>query len=581
MGGNVKKLLIFSLIFNFLILTSCSINGNSASENQSNSEKNDNSTNYLKQNFLPNKNSNFEVVFFDTDNSIVEDGNNFSNFISDLSISNNCSDCYLIKSGTIEILVDCGGQLNAGTEENRLKNFCNNIYKKIVTYCDDGVLDYLIVTHADFDHIKNLTLDGGLFDSLLNNDEWINNVYKKYTNDKCIKNVFGEEAIPITTIKNIIDFDSFRVRHDSTNTAKSNLLLSTELYHKYQTKRDKLIKKCNTIYCPVSYFFSDVTGDTVNSSYHNYYAMPNDYYVNRLSDKGFEQNFKTYLGNVKSTIDKKNYNAPILNGLNLVSNTNGKRYTYDIELENDTKIRFLYNWYYDSYYNTSNGYGQWADNRPGQPQNNICVCFMVESKENKLLILGDLGTYGEDGLLRYYEGTDVLSNVNCFKSSHHGSTTLRPIAENSNCSRSENSKKLFDTICGNEKLNLIITGVAQPSRAFFEENGIISSNNALYSSLSGVAVIDKKLFENIGNHNVDTYCTQIVKSDDSKKFYNQPFYGDIHVIFGSIVEVKYSYCGYIKTYIKRDSIEDNPFYEFKTNYNPIENLEWANKIELI
>ena len=35
MGGNVKKLLIFSLIFNFLILTSCSINGNSVSENQS------------------------------------------------------------------------------------------------------------------------------------------------------------------------------------------------------------------------------------------------------------------------------------------------------------------------------------------------------------------------------------------------------------------------------------------------------------------------------------------------------------------------------------------------------------------
>ena len=583
----MKKVLVALLAYAVCLLSACTkiddaISNISISNTSENTSQTVNNSNHLQNMFAPDKSANFEVIFFDTDNKITENGEEFSNYINTLSKSNNCSDCYMIKSGNTEILIDCGGQLNAGTDDNRVNNFCNNIYKKLVTYCTDGVLDYLIVTHADSDHIKNLVVDGGFFDSILDNEKWMDTNYKRYTGEDSIKNVFGETANPITSISNIIDFDSYRVRYDSTNIGKSNLLISTEIYKKYQTKRDKVITKCETTYCPASYLFSEVTGDTKDPKYHNYYAMPTDYYLNRLNDKGYSQNFKTYIGDVKNTVSNQNYKMPKLSGLNLVLSEKGNRYTYDINLENNTQIRYLYNWYYDSYYSTSNGYGQWADNRSGQPENNICVCFLVQNNENKLLILGDLGTYGEDGLLRYYGETDVLSNVSCFKASHHGSTTSRQTAEGSTCSPSENSKKLYDTICGDyKKLNLIVTGVAQPSRKFFEEQNITSVNESLYSSLSGVALIEKKLFENIGTHDVDIYCTQIVRTDDLKGFYNQPFYGDIHVIFKSnYCDVKYSYCGDIKTYIKRETKEDDPIYTFKTNSTPLEDLEWAQLVNL-
>ena len=601
-----------SAIITMFVLSSFLIAACSSSENLNSSGKKSNSIGFnspehssqtneeissLKDNFLPDASADFEVVFFDTDNSIKTNGLDFDNVISGFSGSsncNNCSDCYLIKSSDIEILVDCGGQLYSGSDSSRLTNFCNNIYKKMVTYCTDGILDYLIVTHADSDHLKNLVIDGGFFDSIINSDVWVDSIYKTHTTDSDVCNVFGEKATPITSILNIIDFDSYRVRFDSTNPAKSNPLLSTDIYKQYQRKRDLLINKCDSTYCPASYFFNDVTVDdtdinkitTIDPSFHNYYAMPTDYFLNRLNDSGYKVNFKTYVGTVKNTITNKAYaKMPNKGGLKSYDVEGVNRYTYDLNLKNNTSLRILYNWYYDSYYSTQNGYGQWADNRSGQPENNICVCFLVESGNNKLLITGDLGTYGEDGLLRYYQGTDVLSNVTCFKAAHHGSTSARPIAENSSCSPSENSKKLFDTICGDsKKLNLVVTGVAQPSRSFFEDNGIIDVNKNLYDSIktkASVALIDKKLFENIGSHNVDVYCTQIVRTNDSMFFYNQPFYGDVHIIFKSVLcDVKYSYWGDIVTYTKRESKDDDPIYTFKTNKTALQNLEWAKLVGL-
>ena len=52
-------------------------------------------------------------------------------------------DCIYIKAGDNDILVDAGSRTNSVTT---IKNYVD-------TYCTDGVLEYVIVTHADQDHI--------------------------------------------------------------------------------------------------------------------------------------------------------------------------------------------------------------------------------------------------------------------------------------------------------------------------------------------------------------------------------------------------------------------------------------------
>ncbi|MBQ8884982.1 MAG: MBL fold metallo-hydrolase [Clostridia bacterium] len=52
-------------------------------------------------------------------------------------------DCTLIKVGNTEILIDAGSR----------KNSAETLISYINTYCTDGVLEYVIATHADQDHI--------------------------------------------------------------------------------------------------------------------------------------------------------------------------------------------------------------------------------------------------------------------------------------------------------------------------------------------------------------------------------------------------------------------------------------------
>lgn len=55
----------------------------------------------------------------------------------------NTGDCTLIKTGDIEILIDAGSK----------KNSAKTIKSYVDTYCTDGVLEYVIATHAHEDHI--------------------------------------------------------------------------------------------------------------------------------------------------------------------------------------------------------------------------------------------------------------------------------------------------------------------------------------------------------------------------------------------------------------------------------------------
>ncbi len=63
----------------------------------------------------------------------------------------NSGDCSLIKTGNVEVLVDAGSATNS----------IETISNYIDTYCTDGILEYVIVTHGDTDHIACFAGSGG------------------------------------------------------------------------------------------------------------------------------------------------------------------------------------------------------------------------------------------------------------------------------------------------------------------------------------------------------------------------------------------------------------------------------------
>ena len=84
--------------------------------------------------------SGFEVVFFDIENSsdgsVHYDGVNNDKTLGYSGVKP--ADCYMIKAGNTEILVDAGAQLQGATEVplNRIsKIYQENVIKKILSYC--------------------------------------------------------------------------------------------------------------------------------------------------------------------------------------------------------------------------------------------------------------------------------------------------------------------------------------------------------------------------------------------------------------------------------------------------------------
>lgn len=71
--------------------------------------------------------------------------------------NNNVGDCTLIKCGNTEVLIDAGSKRNS-TET--VKNY-------ISQYCSDGILEYVIATHAHEDHIAALVGNSNKNDGVL------------------------------------------------------------------------------------------------------------------------------------------------------------------------------------------------------------------------------------------------------------------------------------------------------------------------------------------------------------------------------------------------------------------------------
>lgn len=96
--------------------------------NQNSNETDDNKETDDNETLKPIVSSDFQVHFLELGNY-------------------NAGDCTYIKAGDIDILIDAGSRESSVPV---IKNYINQ-------YCTDGILEYVIVTHADQDHIVGFT----------------------------------------------------------------------------------------------------------------------------------------------------------------------------------------------------------------------------------------------------------------------------------------------------------------------------------------------------------------------------------------------------------------------------------------
>lgn len=143
--ANGKCGLCLSLVFSLISLVSCagmpfppmfnsSLGGSSSESEQSNSSS---SSNYP----LLNSSSSSNSSSFSGSSSDEKEEELSIHF---LQLGNSDpGDCTLIKTGDTEVLIDAGSSSSS----------VSTVVSYLEEYCTDGILEYVIATHADYDHI--------------------------------------------------------------------------------------------------------------------------------------------------------------------------------------------------------------------------------------------------------------------------------------------------------------------------------------------------------------------------------------------------------------------------------------------
>lgn len=530
---NMKKILSFIISFCLLFLmVACSDTGGSNPGGDTNNNTNETPTNPGDN---PTPQSGFEVIFFDIENGA--DGTHYDGVNNDGTVGYSGvkpADCYMIKTGNTEILVDAGFQLQTpltdALNQRISKVYQENVIKKIESYCTDGTLEYLIVTHGDYDHLIGLAVDGGILDYFYNNNKKINT---------------------------IIDFDSDLVTYlsnpdgnDIFPSGYNNFFSGSTIIDAYRAKRDLFVKEKQAVHIPAASFFKgtdflkdntlvnsmpneylkkyfvlDQLGeitDQINTSFlSNFYYFSDDVIYHSQCDEITKQPEESNL-KFESIYDDLNINIGTLENEN-------ERYYFSIQLENNVELKILYNWFYDHFYKHS---------FTSADRNNISVCFEISAGETEFLSFGDLGS-GESGVINYYKNTSVLKDIDCFKASHHGST-----------GNGENSKELFELI---KAKIVIVPGVAQISRTILNASNL--QTDPIFSGLSTTAVMEQKFFDNVlsGRADAQIYCTQIARLLKAEKGFSLvagSLYGDVSFkTYGNTVTINCSNKGEIEGYV--------------------------------
>lgn len=290
-------------------------------------------------------------------------------------------DCTFIRYNDTQILIDSGEQ-EANSDQGVLnaQGIVNYVINNLGE--NDFVLDYVIVTHGDSDHL-------GVMDKVLSN------------------------FISTYKVGTIIDFDSLYYeafylaknqpaeyeKHEEFFNTKANLNSPDinnqnnpiqESYHSdklsaYKKQRDNLVKKHNTkYYCVAERLANDVEYTAIFENNQNASNINNANSEFRLGSDA---------------------NAPILKILY------NKNY-FDL-LNSDAMAKEIQSTYSDYAYYV----------------NTKSVCSLIKYGETKVLLTGDLeeshGMKGESNLVNTYKeiDEDLLKNVTLYKAAHHGSNT--------------------------------------------------------------------------------------------------------------------------------------------------------------
>jgi beta-lactamase superfamily II metal-dependent hydrolase len=479
-----------------------------------------------------------EVYFFDVNNLTNIDGTDSQHMNVEGTQAVGSSDCYLIKSGDVEVMVDCGIQTYYYNNSKKIEEVIKSVVlpKLASVISSDGILDYLIVTHGDFDHISGLSNlsenDYGLFDAF-QNQEVISNTSLEENKDDI-------RTVKLSHIRNIIDFESDLVHYleiENAITSSENVFFpglggeTPTPLDVYFSKRDKLIKTGQERekllgtakkiqHIPASRFFIDEKFDYDQKllSFCDYFKS--QYYLTensqiKLDDQGKPQLWK-YANNifffgpneishmdkdagsdvyVKKTIKYQSPYAGVdVSSVGTLENEEG-RFFFKIPISDKTELRILYNQFYDFFYQHSIS---------SQDRNNISVMLEAVDGSGKFLSFGDAGGNAESGVCNYYENSEILKNATVVKASHHGSTY-----------NDENSNRLFQLI---KPEIVVIPAVARVQNS---------------SGSKSFTYLNKDFFENIskGNDRLKYIFCVNVGSDHAQKNnpIAYPFYGDVHI----------------------------------------------------
>lgn len=273
--------------------------------------------------------------------------------------NNRSGDSCIIKYGDTEVLIDAG----ANSESREI------IISKVKEYCTDGVLDYLIVTHPDFDHLAGLVNENGLLRFFEKNSD-------KYS------------------IGTLIDFDT---AEDDTVDKETRDAFKT-LFTKDDEEDEEEAEKKKTGYGPYSRLRNKLAG------------LDAPYTVEGLTE-GEENSSDGDDSKENKKVIQNYYTASQCywkkRGLSAAPKEGAQNVFSLGSGANAPKLTILYNDY---------------NLNPIQSKNMTSVCCLIEYGEHSFLFTGDLEATGEKKLIS--NNKDIIpEKVTLYKAGHHGSKT--------------------------------------------------------------------------------------------------------------------------------------------------------------
>ena len=299
-------------------------------------------------------------------------------------------DSYIVKFGDSEILIDAGGTKDSG----------DAIYDALNKYCNDHILEYMIITHGDADHLVNFT------DTESGAGKWLNE-----KNNIC---------------NTLIDFDILSDKTITTETYKClNHIYDTEKgdYSRYSTFRNSMLYEKKI----VNYFTASQL--TINKTDRDNLSISSLKKANDEFIKGSVLRLDSQEVSILEEYYQKGY-FELSYDPNNNSNIPGS-------LKNKmAKFEILYNYFYDHSRDT----GEDEYTAEAVDKNLLSVCSMVsyEQKniERKFLFTGDLEEYdsaksytrvfGETKLIEYNQ-EEFKTPFMFYKAAHHGSATSNSV----------------------------------------------------------------------------------------------------------------------------------------------------------